>query len=312
MSSISAPLTVRGRAFSSKEIEEIRAIILGSPDAGRYALSVKVCRELDWRQPNGRLKDRSCRDVLRRLESMGILRLPPPRPAPSGRLPIVITERSAPRPDLELRPCEIGEDSFSVVTASGNKKAESLWNELVERYHYLGYGVPVGPHIKYIVHLDGENVACMAFSGAAWKIAVRDHWIGWSSEQREQGLRFVVNNSRFLIPPWVKVKNLASRLLGLAARRLPDDWQRLYAYSPLLLETFVHADRHHGTCYRAANWIHLGETKGRGKMDRYKLRALPRKSIFVYPLAPDATARLRAIDVAGSSLSTEKLGSESR
>ena len=293
MSSIThAPVKLRGRVFSVEELETIKSIVDSSPDESRSALSIRICEVLDWRQANGRLKDRSCRDALAKLHEKGFLQLPLRRSIPRSRLPICITERTAPRLAIMPRPREIHADSFSVVS---DKKDARLWNEYMERYHYLGYGVPVGPNIKYFIHVQEEPVACMVFSGAAWKVAVRDRWIGWSHAQREQRLHLIVNNTRFLIFPWIQVKNLASRLLGLAARRLPNDWLGMYSYRPVLLETFVHVDRHAGTCYRAANWQCLGSTEGRGRMDRRKERALPRKSIFVYPLQDDVDM-LRADD----------------
>jgi hypothetical protein len=153
--------------------------------------------------------------------------------------------------------------------------------------------VPVGPHLKYFVALDGEPIACLAFGGAAWRVEARDRWIGWESEGRERNLRYVVNNTRFVIFPWIQVRNLASRLLALAARRIRDDWLERYAYRPLLLETFVDAERHRGTCYRAANWLCVGYTKGRGKLDRRFEANQPKKSVLLYPLAKDASTLLR-------------------
>lgn len=283
-------VTLRGRTFSAEELQEIRAIVESSQTDSRSKLSLRICERLNWRQNNGQLKDRSCREALNKLHEQGFLRLPPAHPRPPKRSPICLSERTAPKPVFTPRPREIDIESFSVLS----KRCDiQLWNEFVERYHYLGYGVPVGPNIKYFVRGGDEIVACMTFSGAAWKVAVRDRWIGWSHGQRHNRLHLVLNNTRFLILPWIQVKNLASRLLGLAARRVTEDWLRIYGYSPLLLETFVHVERHAGTCYRAANWICLGETKGRGKMDRHKRCALPRKSVFVYPLTPDAGDRLR-------------------
>ena len=171
---------------------------------------------------------------------------------------------------------------------------ERLWNEYVERYHYLGYGVPLGPHIKYFVTIVGEPIACLCFAGAAWRVEARDRWIGWNGEERERNLRYVVNNTRFVVFPWVNVRNLASRLLALAAKRITADWQRLYAYVPLLLETFVDAERYAGACYRAANWMLVGYTKGRGKLDRQFKANLSKKAVLLYSLTKDATRRLRA------------------
>jgi len=210
------------------------------------------------------------------------------------RRAVAITDKTVPGATVSISPRAIGLESFVAVTGSGDVQQERLWKEYVERYHYLGYGVPVGPHIKYFVTHGSHLVACLAFAGAAWRVEARDRWIGWSKERRESDLRFIVNNTRFLIMPWIKAPNLASRVLALAARRLPEDWLLRYAYRPLLLETFVDIERHTGACYRAANWVLVGQTKGRGKMDRHFKADQPRKAVFVYPLAKDATDRLRA------------------
>lgn len=286
-------MTIRGRRFTSKELGTIQAIVEASPQAHRFALSTMVCRALGWHQPNGRLKDRSCRDVLARLDAIGLLRLPPPRRPPVRRRPVPITERSAPRSVAAFHPRDIGLACFSVVTGSGDRERERLWNEYVERYHELGYGVSLGAHVKYFVTLGEEPIACLAFGGAAWRVEARDRWIGWSRERRERNLHYVVNNTRFLIFPWIEVHNLASRLLSLAARRVRGDWLRLYAYRPVLLETFVSSERHAGTCYRAANWRLVGTTKGRGKLDRHFEAKQPKKAVWVYPLTEDASTQLR-------------------
>ncbi len=286
-------LTIRGRHFALEELVQVRAVVHDSPEDHRFAISKRICEVLDWHQPNGRLKDRACRDVLAKLHDMGFIRLPPPRRPPVRRRPVRITDATAPRSAPPFRPCDIDQTSFSIVTGSGNKGREKLFNEYVERYHYLGYGVPLGPHIKYFVYVGEEPVACLVFSGAAWRIEVRDRWIDWSDAQRRRNLNYVVNNTRFLIFPWIKIPNLASRLLSLAAKRLPVDWHRRYAYRPLLLETFVHTDQYLGTCYRAANWILVGHTKGRGRMDRQCKADVPKKAMFLYPLVKDAASRLQ-------------------
>lgn len=287
-------ITLRGRHFGGGELLRIRAIVQGSPQAHRFELSKQVCEALNWRQPNGRLKDRACRDVLARLHGLGFLHLPPPRRAPVRRRRVVLTQNTAPRPEVSIRARDIDGAALSMVTGSGNAKQERLWNEYIERYHYLGYGVPLGAHIKYFVRVHQEPIACLAFSGAAWRVAARDRWIGWSEAQRRRNLSYVVNNARFLILPWVKSANLASRVLSLAVRRLPRDWQGRYGYRPLLLETFVPSERYRGTCYQAANWIGVGRTKGRGRMDRHFKAAVAEKTILLYPLVQDAASQLRA------------------
>ncbi len=285
--------TIRGRTFAPEELRQIKAIVEASPEDHRFALSKKICRALGWYQANGRLKDRSCREVLGKLHDAGFIRLPAARRPPVKRRPVRITPRTAPRDRVSLRPRDITRDCFRVITGAGDPQQESLWNEYVERYHYLGYGVPVGAHVKYFVALAGQPIACLAFAGAAWRVAARERWIGWSDKERERNLRYVVNNTRFVIFPWVDVRNLASRLLAIAAKRIGDDWQQLYAYQPVLLETFVHAERHTGVCYRAANWTVVGLTKGRGKLDRRFTKKLPKKTVFLYPLVKDASTQLR-------------------
>jgi len=174
----------------------------------------------------------------------------------------------------------------------GTPEESSLWNELMERYHYLGYQPLPGAQMRYLVFGGSLLLAAMGFGASAWKVGPRDQFIGWSPDQRVRNLYLVVNNARFLILPWVNSHNLASRILAAAARQVPRDWQARYGYEPVLLETFVERDRFRGTCYRAANWIHVGQTQGRGKLDRHKLFSLPVKNIFVYPLRRDFRQRL--------------------
>lgn len=291
---IRSGIRIRGRTFAPEELSRIKMLVETSPGEHRFALSKRVCKELGWVQPNGRLKDRSCRDVLARLDEIGLIGLPPPRRPSVRRRAVEITERSAPRPLAAFGPRDIEAASFRIVSGTRNLEQERLWNEYVERYHYLGYGVPLGPHIKYFVTLAGEPIACLCFAGAAWRVEARDRWIGWDCHERERNLRYVVNNTRFVIFPWINVRNLASRLLALAAQRIAADWERLYAYRPLLLETFVDSERYTGTCYRAANWLLVGYTKGRGKLDRQFKAHLSRKAVLLYPLTKDATRDLRA------------------
>jgi len=180
------------------------------------------------------------------------------------------------------------------LTVVCNRPESALWNELVARYHYLGYRVPVGANLRYLVHSGSTKhvLACLLWSSPAWKMAARDSWIGWTNEERPRNLQLIVNNSRFLILPWVKVRNLASTILSLCARQLPADWERLYGYRPLLLETLVDA-KFRGISYEAANWTYLGETRGRGRMDQHhKAHGCAVKRIYVYPLWRDGHHRL--------------------
>jgi hypothetical protein len=173
-------------------------------------------------------------------------------------------------------------------------QAESRrWREQVERYHYLGCRVPFGAHLRYWVRNRERELACLLWTSPAWKMQARDEWIGWNDEQRQRNLQWIVNNARFLILPWVRVQGLASMILALSARRLPLDWENHYGYRPLLLETLVDAARFRGTCYRAANWIHVGQTAGRGRMDRaHTAHGQAVKDIYVYPLARDVRPQL--------------------
>lgn len=279
--------TVRycGREFSPTELSEIRNIVEAEDCPNRAEISRRACRKLQWLRPDGRLKDMSCRVALLRMHREGLIRLPPPiKGNANGRRGRKITPRSDPGApvsagagdlaDLQLRRVESGDDS-------------SLWNEYVHRYHYLGYQPLPGAQLRYLIVSADRVLGVLGFGAAAWKTAPRDQWIGWDAEQRKRNLHRVVNNARFLILPWVQSRNLASKVLAIAARRLPDDWKQVYSRRPLLLETFVQKDRFAGTCYKAANWKYLGDTKGRGKLDSKHRNALPVKAVFVYPLNPD-------------------------
>ena len=175
------------------------------------------------------------------------------------------------------------------------KRESRLWREQVERYHYLGCRVPFGAHLRYWARNRDRELACLLWTSPAWKMQARDAWIGWSDEQRQRNLQWIVNNGRFLILPWVRVKGLASKILALSARQLPADWEMRYGSRPVLLETLVDAARFRGTCYRAANWIHVGTTTGRGRRDReHKSHGLSVKDIYVYPLTQEAQHQLRS------------------
>jgi hypothetical protein len=168
------------------------------------------------------------------------------------------------------------------------KEQRQLWYEYVDRYHYLGYQLPFGAQLRYFIKSGNRQdlvLGCLQFSSPAWQMAPRDRWIGWNDEQRKRNLQKIVNNSRFLIFPWIQVKNLASSVIALAVKTLPEDWQRSYGYHPVLMETLVDQKRFKGTCYKAANWIHVGATTGRGRMDRYNQRqGFAIKEIYLYPL----------------------------
>ena len=174
-----------------------------------------------------------------------------------------------------------------------SRRESRLWNELIERYHYLGYRPLPGAQLRYVVRAGGDPVALLGFGAAAWSVGARDAFIGWTREERLENLQLIVNNARFLILPWVRSPNLASRILGAAGRRLAGDWQERYGYRPVLLETYVERDRFKGTCYHAANWVHVGQTQGRGKLDRKHAHAVPIKDIFLYSIEKDFREKLR-------------------
>jgi len=284
MSAHTAAGSVRycGRIFTIEEIDRIRGLIVSEPKRNRLQLSRVVCDELGWRSPNGRRKEMSCRVAMLRMHRDGLITLPPPQKGNgNGRTRPRLTSASDPREPITLPAGALGELLFRPVNT---RKDSSLWNELIERYHYLGYKPLPGAQIRYLVFSGPHLLAALGFGAAAWKIAPRDRFIGWTDEQRVRNLHLIVNNARFLILPWVNSQNLASRILAGIAKRLPRDWQIRYGYQPVLLETFVEQGRFRGTCYRAANWIHVGQTQGRGKLDRHTRYPLPVKDIFLYPL----------------------------
>jgi len=255
------------------------------PELTRTALSRDVCDVLRWFRPNGQRKDMSCRVALRRLEQLGLLRLPAPTKSNgNGKWRPHLTTASDPRESI--RESAPALEPVTTVAVASRQQAQ-LWNELIARYHYLGYRPLPGAQMRYLIHCRKGLVGALSFSAAAWKIAPRDQWIGWTDEQRRHHLHLIVGNSRFLILPWIQSHNLASKILSLAVRQLPADWQQRHGFQPVLLETFVETPRFHGTCYKAANWIGVGQTQGRGRMDRYSQNFLPRKDIYLYPLRPD-------------------------
>lgn len=272
-----------GRDFSAAEMESIRALIAEHASANRARLSRLVCEALDWRRPDGRLKDMSCRVAMLRMLADGLIELPPPQTRNNNGRPY---RRRTPQAEPELLPV-VGSAGrlvdLNLEPVTGRRQSH-LWNEYIDRYHYLGYQPLPGAQLRYIARANGGVLALLGFGAAAWKTAPRDRFIGWTAAQRERRLHLVVNNARFLILPWVRCRNLASRLLSLATRRLAEDWQQRYGYRPVLVETFVETARFRGTCYKAANWICLGQTQGRGKLDVQNKRELPKKTIWVYPL----------------------------
>jgi len=275
-----------GRDFSDGELETIRRLIAQNPGASRAWLSREACEQLQWRGARGRLKEMSCRVAMLRMQKDGLIQLPPPRNGNANGRPY---RRRTPQAQPEVGP--LGASAEALVNLHldlvDHPKTSHLWNDYIDRYHYLGYAPLPGAQLRYVATAGATVLALMGFGAAAWKVAPRDRFIGWTPPQRQSRLHLVVNNARFLILPWVQCKNLASRLLSMAARRLAEDWQTRYGYRPVLLETFVQTPRFRGTSYKAANWIYLGQTQGKGKLDVDHAARLPIKSVWVYPLLKD-------------------------
>jgi len=281
-------IIVCGQKFSDKVLQQIQNLIHDNKTMTRAELARQVCDLVGWYGANGQRKDMSCRVALLKLHRNGLLNLPPatkviPRHKeidPSVSLPAMAITQSVEQLDglfLEL------------VT---NTPTSTLWKGMIQHYHYLGYTPLVGAQLRYIIGCDKGSLGAISFSASAWRVAPRDQFIGWCDSARQINLRYVIGNSRFLILPWVHSKNLASKILSLTAKRVVADWQQVYGYRPVLLETFVEQQRFLGSCYRAANWIKVGQTQGRGKVDCNHERSVPVKDIYVYPLRPDFRALL--------------------
>jgi hypothetical protein len=273
----------RGRQISQEDVLYIRALVERYPNESRRTLSTKLCEAWKWRQTNGALRDMVCRGLLLMLERAGQITLPPvsyvrhnplarrvrPEPARIDATPMEDRLRN-------LQPLE-----FEQVRRTGQ---EPLFNSLMEEHHYLGYEQPVGEHLKYLVSAQGRPVACLAWSSAPRHLGSRDRYIGWSAEARCSNIRFIAYNTRFLILPWVRVEHLASHILGRMAARVSEDWQRMYGHPIYFLETFVDPERFRGACYRAANWVFLGRTTGRGKQSNSYVPNRSIKEVLGYPL----------------------------
>jgi len=282
-------LVLRGRPVTPKDLDLIRSVVHQHWDQGRTFISRELCRIWNWHQPNGALKDMACRELLRRLEQKGLIPLPlqkieidqKQRKRSPNTLPLGFESQRHETHPLTGRLKEFLPIDLKMVRGSPQ---EILHNSLVAQYHYLGYRQIVGPSLKYMAYIQERPIACLSWGAAAWKVACRDRFIGWSPSTRSKNLFLVVNNTRFLILPWVRIPYLASHLLSQNIKVLASDWYRFYQYSPLLLETFVDTERFSGTSYKAANWLWVGRTQGRGKNDRNHQRILPIKEVFLYPL----------------------------
>ena len=269
-----------GRDFSESELALIRALIAEDPQRTRADLSRLACRALHWHKPDGGLKDMSCRVAMLWMQKDGLIQLPPSRAQrPQAHLRTRVD--TDPQTPLQLPVHALPRLRLRLV---GDRTDSQLWNEFIHRYHYLGFQTLPGAQLRYWVSAGDRLVALLGFGAAAWQCAPRDQFIGWSHAQRQKNLHLVVNNARFLILPWIRSDNLASKILALAARQLPHDWQTRYHYRPLLLETFVEKNRFTGACYRAANWLQVGQTQGRGKLGPAGKQSVPIKDVWLYAL----------------------------
>jgi hypothetical protein len=277
-----------GRNFTEEELNWIRRTIADQPAINRKELSVLFCRTASWLKPDGGTKDMSCRVAMLRMERDGHLTLPPPKAKHTKPYKKIRTLWAIEQSEITSKAGE-----FDLVFEIVTNRSSALWNEFIDRYHYLGYKTLPGAQLRYFIKAEGRILALLGFGAAAWKTAPRDSHIGWDRVTRKKNLHLVVNNARFLILPWIHSKNLGSRILSLASKRIADDWYDRYNYRPVLLETFVEKQRFRGTCYKAANWLEVGETCGKGKLGNRE-GDVSTKSVWLYPLCKDFRSRLSA------------------
>jgi len=285
------PVTFCGRTFPAQEVELMRGVVHDYPGRSVTEIARTVCELWGWKRPNGGRKNHECRPLLERLAAEGVPRLPALRNL-GGRGPRRVDTAQL-RLEPEVVECTVRQcEPLELALVEGPAESR-LWREHGERYPYWGCRVPFGSNLRYWARNRQRELACRLWTSPAWKMKPRDLWMGWSDQQRRRHLPCIVNNGRFLILPWVRVKGLASKILALSARPLPTDWESHYGHRPLLLETLVDASRFRGICYRAANWIYVGQTAGRGRMDHeHKAHGQAIKDIYIYPLVRDAKQRL--------------------
>src|SRR5580704_15789981 len=273
----------RGRVVTAEDILIIRAFIAAHPDASRRRLSALLCEAWQWKQANGAPCDMICRGLLLMLHRAGEIELPAVRQTSLN--PFVRRVRpQLPLIDRTPLSASLGQLGLIEVTQVRRTAQEPLFNSLIEHHHYLGYEQPVGEHLKYLAWAEGRPIACLAWSSAPRHLGSRDRYIGWDAAARRGRIRFIAYNTRFLILPWVRVEHLASHILGRMAARISDDWQQMYGHPIYFLETFIDPERFRGTCYRAANWVLMGRTTGRGKQSNSYVPNRSIKEVLGYPL----------------------------
>ncbi len=288
------PTLISGRYFSEQDLMEIKEMVRMFPNLSRTELAGTICENIGWFTATGQPKTDSCYQLFNKLEGEGQITLPPRSKSIAEKGKTKITFGPATEAGLPVAGTVADLEPLSLKPLQGSSE-NRLWNEYVHRYHTLGFKRPFGAHQRYFIVSEKTEkpLGCILFAAAAWALAPRDEWIGWDTLDRHFRLHLILNNSRFLIFPWVRVKNLASKALSLATKRIREDWYQRYGHRPVLLETFIDTEKYRGTCYQAANWIYLGQTKGRGRMDRNNEKPLSRKAIYVYPLTSDFRASLR-------------------
>jgi hypothetical protein len=276
------PITIRKRTIHKADLETIQATVNRHWDKGRKHISKVLCQQWNWRQPSGRLKDMACREILLTLKRKDLIILPPPLCNANNHK----RNKTIHKIDIDQTPLEQKISGLPPVELKMVRGTESepLYNSLVHYHHYLGYRQIVGNHLKYIAYIGDRPVACLGWGSAAWSVKSRDAFIGWDKKTKAQHLHFVANNTRFLVVPWVKVKCLASKVLALNIKSISDDWMTVYQHPLYLLETFVQQNRFKGTCYKAANWIRVGQTKGIAKSGHDHLVHGNIKDVLLYPL----------------------------
>jgi len=273
-----------GREISRQELDEIQETVGVFPRLSRTELAATICEHLGWMTASGGYKIDACMKLLEKLELKGFVELPEKRQRLQGQQHIALTSKTEAQADIVGNLGDLGLVNVEVVKG---KETTGLWNEYVSRYHYLGYKKPFGYVLRYFIVSEQGFLGCLMFAGASKALADRDRWIGWTQVQRLRNLAWVINNSRFLIFPWVQVKNLASHILGRVARRVREDWRERWGYSPVLAETFVDPRYYEGICYKAANWEYLGMTTGEGLVRKGRTYTTTSKKIFVKPLVKD-------------------------
>jgi len=274
-----------GRAFSLEEIELIQWTVKAYPKLARYELARTICELLGWVQISGKPKTQQCLTMLSALEAGGLVKLPPQTGSRRKDETLHNTSNIEAAESAENgQPNNVTECGRVELALPMSAAENKQWTQYVRQYHSLGCATQFGAQLRYFIRSQGQDLGCLQFSASAWALAPRDMWIGWTEGQKKARLHLIVNNSRFLILPWVHVKNLASRALAGAAHRIQADWLAAFCYEPVLLETFVDTSAYKGTCYKAANWECLGVTRGRGRQDRHHAQAVTEKAIYVYPL----------------------------